>query len=192
MFAMLIATTVGSAVLIGLLAGYLLGRDLVHRRYWFYVAGALVVLGLAVILWGAAEITDGWQRRSWPVTRGVVLESRVEGARAYHPEVVYQYTVDGNVYRDSTILHQPSFGGRSRRYEVAVKEAALYAPGDSVGVYFDPVEPQRSDLVTSLYWADYATAGVGAVLLGLGVCLWLMWIRRRPAESDSSLAGSVP
>jgi len=192
MFTTLVLAITGFAVLIGLLSGHLLGRDLVRRRCWVYVALALSVAGLAAIMWGAGEIAEGWQRRGWPETRGVVLDSRVEGTRAYHPEVVYQYTVDGNVYRDSTVLHQPSFGGRSRRYEVAVKEAALYAAGDSVPVYYDPAEPQHSDLITSVFWADYATAGVGAVLLGFGVCLWLMWIRRRSGENDSSLADAAP
>jgi len=177
---LLTATTIIIASLIGMGAGFLLGRGLLRSRRWVVVALSLLIVGVILTFLGAVRVTHGWQRRAWSSTAGTIIESRVEGVRAYHPEVVYEYWVDGVLYRDSTVLHQPSFGGRKRRHDVAVKEAALYIPGGPVTVFYDPFAPQNSDLLTSVFWADYAITGLGAMLVGLGVCFGLLWARRRP------------
>lgn len=187
----LAAIVILSTAVAGVFVGFLLGRDLLHSRGWIYVSVGLLIAGLALTLVGANRVTDGWQRRTWPSATGTIVESRVEGVRAFHPEVVYEYMVEGIPYRDSTILHQPSFGGKRKRYDVATTEAALYAPGDTVSVFYDPAAPRVSDLVTSIFWADYATTGVGGTLLAMAACFGLAWLRRRPPGSDSSLDSSA-
>ena len=171
---------------LGVVIGFLLGRDTLSHRGWLLVSAGLLIAGLGLTIVGSRLVTREWSKRSWPSTTGTILESRVEGERAYHPEVVYEYTVDSVRYRDSTILHQPAFGGKRKRYDVAIHEAALYAPGDTAPVFYDPSSPQNSDLVTSIFWADYAITGVGATLLAAAFCFGLAWLRRRTAP-DSSL-----
>lgn len=97
--------------------------------------------------------------------------------------IVYEYTVEGTVFRDSTALQQPSFGGRQRRKEVADAERDLYIPGQDVAVLYDPANPSRSYLGRSLHWSVYGRTGTGAVLFGVGLCFLLLYLfgRGRPS-----------
>jgi hypothetical protein len=183
------------SLLLGAASGLLFGRDMIRKSYWIWIAVGVFLAGLVLTVLGSELVAAGWQRRNWPSTSGTIIVSKIEGERAYHPEVVYSYTVAGQTYRDSTILHQPAFGNRVKRYDVASKEAALYAPGETIPVYYDPRAPQNSDLVTSVFWAEYEKTGLGAVLIGIASCLAVMLLRRRrlpSAPEDSRVAQSAP
>jgi hypothetical protein len=188
---MLAFYTILAALLLGLGVGFLLGRSVSLRKYWYYVSAGLFVVGLALTWLGAGRVQREWHHRSWPSVAGTVLDSRVAGTRAFHPVVVYEYRVGSVTYRDSTGLHQPSFGGKRKRYDVAVKAAAEYVPGMTVPVHYNPANPSESVLKISVYWADYGITGVGALLVALGVCLTIAMVRSRsgsPEDPGSRLA----
>lgn len=161
------------------------------QRYRFgaktvLVASATGLLGLLMTFDGSARLTHGFESRAWPAVTGVVVQSRVEGTRAFHPMVVYEYSVDSTHFRDSTVLQQPSFGGRRRRKEVAETESHLYAPGQEVAVHYDPADPSQSYLVRLLHWSDYGRTATGGIFFGIGISfLLLAWFGRgRPSHNS--------
>jgi len=167
--------------------GFLVARLLKSRRYLFRTRTALTalvacLLGLWLAIDGSSRLEAGFESRDWAIVPGVVIASRVEGVRAFHPLIIYEYTVEGALFRDSTALQQPSFGGRRRRKEVAEIEKDRYEPGQEVAVYYDPDNPARSHLGRFLHWSDYGRTGTGSVLFGVGICfLWLyLFGRVRP------------
>ncbi|MCP4685091.1 MAG: DUF3592 domain-containing protein [bacterium] len=166
--------------------GVLVGWALRSLRYTFgylalVISIVLAALGIGITFDGSSRLEAGFESRNWPVVNGVVIESRVEGSRAFHPRIIYEYTVEGTLFRDSTALQQPSFGGRRRRKEVAETEKDRFEPGQEVAVHYDPKDPARSNLGRFLHWSDYGRTGTGGVLFGVGLCFMTLYLfgRRR-------------
>jgi hypothetical protein len=164
------------------IAGILGGLVWKHRGYhlprsvWAGGIG-LLLFGIWLIVSQADQLAQWGAVRTWPSTNGVVVASRVAGERAYHPEIVYQYAVNGTTYKDSTSFDTPSFGGRSVKREVAETIVAKFPPGTTVAVHYDPNHPTRSLLRISPDWSLYGKIGLGGTLVGLG--LFLIFGRRR-------------
>jgi hypothetical protein len=135
------------------------------------VGVVLAIVGVLAILASGGDLQQAFDSRTWPSTTGTILGNKVVGERASHPNVVYRYTVDSDTFLDSTDLGQPSFGGKRKRREVAQKRSATYFLGDTLTVYYDPHDPTRSTLSTSPAWSDYGKAGLGVLLVALGVTL---------------------
>jgi len=171
---------------------FLVALSLKSQRYGLgrrttLVAVVLALLGVWLTIDGSLALIEGFQSRNWPIVPGVVVESRVEGTRAFHPEIVYEYTVDSTKYRDSTTLQQPSFGGRTRRKEEADVETGLYKTGEEVASLYNPDDPAVSYLGRNIHWSVYGRTGTGAVLFGVGLCfLFLVGFGRRAAVRPDS------
>jgi hypothetical protein len=133
----------------------------------------LMALGVWLTVSQAVQLAQWGAVRNWPSTDGVVVTSRVAGERAYHPEIVYTYSVNGASYKDSTSFDTPSFGGRSVKQEVAETIVAKFPAGTAVVVHYDPDAPSRSLLRISPDWSLYGKIGLGGTILGLGLFLLL-------------------
>lgn len=107
----------------------------------------------------------------WPSVEGTVITSRVAGERALHPEIVYEYSVAGSTFRDSTGFDTPSFGGKSVKQDVAEAIVAKFPSGSRVAVHYNPEMPSQSLLRLSPDWSLYGKIGLGGVLFGLGLFL---------------------
>jgi hypothetical protein len=115
--------------------------------------------------------------REWPVTEGKVVGSQVSGQRAFHPEIRYQYVVDGTSYAAVTDLEVPGFGTKSSRLNVAEKTVVEYPAGRIITVHYDPANPEVSRLRIAPSYTTFLLLTVGGFLLGagaLGLCagLW--------------------
>jgi hypothetical protein len=136
------------------------------------LAGLLLALGgfwlaveqrTALIGWGAVA--------GWPVVEGTVIESRVAGQRALHPEIVYEYSINGIRYRDTTSFDTPSFGGRNIKADEAEAISNMYAAGTQVAVHYDPANHSVSLIRTSPDWSVYGKLGLSGALFGFGLFL---------------------
>lgn len=162
------------------LSAWLLGRLRPARTLKFAWLGLPVgLIGLALVAYGSTHIQRGFERRDWPQVEGRIIDSRVEGTRAYHPNVIYEYEIDSVVYRDSTDLLQPGFGGRARRRDVAVKTAAEFVPGQEVLVRYNPNQPAESVIIVRISFTYYGMLGFGMVL-ALALGLVRLMPRRQP------------
>lgn len=175
-----------AAALAGLVTALFLRKLTIEHRLLMITLGLAVgVGGVLMVLFGTAQVQASFERRDWPSATGVIVESKVVGERAAHSVVIYEFRVDGQTYRDSSNMNQPSFGGRSRRREVAVKTIAMFLPGAEVKVYYNARQPEQSALILSAHWSDYGISGLGAILLAAGVCLvGIGAFSRKKCESD--------
>lgn len=142
-----------------------------RRRLWRTMAVLSLVLGLLLIIVGAAELFGTIEARSWPITEGVVLSSTVAGSKAFHPEVTYIYSVNGKSHLATSYLGMPGFGGKRNRLDAAEKIIAQYPPGTAVTVHYDPDNPARSELRVGPAYDTCLHIALGLLLYSVSVII---------------------
>ena len=165
---------VGSAVL-GLIGFLTLRRAVKRLSVLLLLLGVLLVFaGVWLIATQSEMLVTTRQHVNWPTTEGTVVTSEVVGTRAFHPHIVYQYTVAGVTYRDSTALDLPSVGGRHTAYDAASWIVEQYPVGRKVTIHYNPDNPTESGIRVFPSWDVYGKLSVGAVVLIGGLILTLL------------------
>ena len=141
-----------------------------------FLGGLVMILfglGLTAIL-SRTVLKDAQASESWPTTVGVVTASELRSQRSgdgytYSPRVVYEYSVDGEMYTSGRITVAD---GSSSRAEGAEAKVEQYAVGSEVAVYYDPDLPTEALLevgaptaVTWLYRGGWAFIVIGGLVL---------------------------
>ncbi len=165
-------------LIVGLLIGVILAFAM--RRYQLWCLSwqrvILILIGLTgscLVLSGTDEIGRSLAKQKWHETKGLVIRSEVIGEGAYRPNIVYQFDVENRTFTDSTALSPPSFGGRNARRKAAETKVANYSVGDTVYVYYNPVNPEESVLNRHLFWAVYMKLSFGLLLYIAGLAFLL-------------------
>ena len=155
---------------------------------WLFVISVMALFaGVSLTLWGTSQLSASLGRiHTWRGCDGVVVSSDVVGERAFHVALTYEYAVDGEVFRDTTSLRQPSFGGKNKRYDVALKLLAEYPPGSEIPVLYNPADPSQSTVNTHVFWSVYGQTGFGGVLVIFAVAVGVMFLRNRHHPSADS------
>jgi hypothetical protein len=145
------------------------------------VVGLLLASGLGCLgagLWLIQRTRAyGIASTTWPATQGKITSSRVaqyrtQGARQFIAEVKYDYAVGGKSFAGNRIR----FGAHAGAKEKADADAAKYAPGTSIPVYYAPAQPQTSTLergASGVSVAGVVLAGAGAALTAIAVVVLL-------------------
>ncbi len=155
------------------------------------LAPFILLIGIGILVYAVFQSRRVEASRTWPSTAGRLLDTKVRmhtsssgGATrpgtthrrktSYYLEVEYEYTVDGQSYRNDTITLGATVGGdkaSQNRLADALRRA------DPLLVYYDPdspavatLRPGESSAVIVLYivgggFAAFACLWVGAVLL---------------------------
>lgn len=156
----------------GILAGVLWRRwGYLVPRIFRVIGAGLSALGVWLVLAQSHQLKEWGALAKWPLVEGAVVSSRVAGERARHPEIIYEYSVAGSTYRDTTSFDTPSFGGKSVKEDESEAIVARFPAGARVSVHYDPQAPSRSLLRISADWSHYGKIGLGGVLLGIGLFL---------------------
>jgi hypothetical protein len=137
----------------------------------------LIAIGVAFAGIGGYLYTDQQAaiENSVPI-EGTVVASGVDVDRpsdpddavSYYPEITYRYEYEGQSYTNDNVF--PGSGRQSTSESRASSIAAEYAEGETVTVYVDPSEPQRSFLVresSELFHFVFVGIGVFAALAGV-------------------------
>ncbi len=129
----------------------------------------------------------GWRSTNWTEVEGSVLESRLVEMRlvrstnfAYRPEVIYEFSVNGETQRGTRVD-----AAGSSTFDRAFVEEELrtrYAPGAKVTVFVDPRDATRSVLVRGVQPKAAIFASVGAAFLA--VAAWQLRALFRDWEGD--------
>ena len=87
---------------------------------------------------------------SWPSTTGKVVKSRVEVSSSgestnVDPHVIYEYTVNGQVYRGDQIRAGDKFM-RVQVGKAAYETVDRYPEGATVTVFYNPAKPSEAAL----------------------------------------------
>lgn len=110
-------------------------------------------------------------KRSWIMTRGIVMSAELRAERTvtpkrlhkvfvYSPDIRYRYSADGATY-DNDKYQSPSWSTSNRK--TVEKIVAGFAVGESCVVYYDPREPSQSVLNISIPRWRYAFLVVGMI-----------------------------
>jgi hypothetical protein len=112
----------------------------------------------------------------WPQVAGAVVTSDLQrsvdrNGATYRAEVVYKYTIAGREYVADRVFFGDAF--YSSFTAAAVREVERYQPGSSVQVRYDAQNPQRAVLEAGVNWQLYLILGLGAVLTGVAIAVYL-------------------
>jgi hypothetical protein len=129
----------------------------------------LLVFGVGMIYSESIAIIDGLERRSWPVVKGRIVTSEVSGTRAAHPEIHFEYTVDGVTYSGSTDMGTPGFGSRNARKETAGTVVRQYPPESLVLVHYSPNDHAIGVLRPGPEWSDFMRLSAGIIAYAIGL-----------------------
>lgn len=111
---------------------------------------AIIIIACVILfqfLQAFGEMNGCWK---WPWVEGKILESSREMRtrsnagrmrRMEYARVVYEYRVDGQVYRSSRLYFGPEVGGT-----LASRKALKYPVGETVKVYYKPENPSEAVL----------------------------------------------
>ena len=125
-------------------------------------------VGVGLSYWGWTILQDARASASWPSVQGQVTSSVVdrstdsEGGTSYSPEVDYEYTVnDQRFSADRIKFGENSYSSRRQAEDVV----ARYPVGQTVAVYYDPVEPETAVLEPGVSSGSYIVIGIGAIFV---------------------------
>ena len=95
-----------------------------------FIAFILLILGVSLVYWQDMLISDDLKKRDWPHIKGEVVDAKVVGIRAFHPQIKYIYKIEDKQYQTTTDLNTPSFGNRRSRRDTAQRIIAQYPIGE--------------------------------------------------------------
>lgn len=133
-----------------------------------------LIIGGALVLWGLNILGDARASASWPIAEGKVVSSQVEhstdseGGDSYQPKVNYTYSVAGVPYSGRQIkFGENSYSSRRQAEEIANR----YPVGDSVAVYYEPENPEKTALEPGVTAGSYIVFGIGAIFVLVSLVL---------------------
>jgi hypothetical protein len=166
---------------LGVLAGLLFARKVgitSSRHLILWIGIVAVVLGLLLLTVDTLGLERAERTRHWPSAQGFIVSSElITKGEIYGPLIIYQYSVAGTTYVDSTDAGAPGFGNKNKRYNVAEYILAEYKPGTSVVVSYDPNDPRTSTIVPGPRWRVFGQLGLGGTLYLIGLCLLVVLLR---------------
>ena len=132
-------------------------------NYYELILWLLTAAGVGITAWGCLELNRARQRKAWPTTQAVVIEST--GGDDILPEIVYRYTVSGTSF--DAALELPA--GTEPSEELTRDLLERYAAGRSIEIRYDPAEPHRTEVVDlggSSVWL-IITIGIATTAFGI-------------------------
>ncbi|MBL7993845.1 DUF3592 domain-containing protein [bacterium] len=135
---------------------------------WIFVTMACA--GAAIVVTESSDIDQFLAMKQWPTVEAKIISSRVEGQRAFHPEIIYEYTVNDKTYNGSTDMGVPGFGTKANRLNVASTNVVHNPVGKIISVHFDPANPAFSQVRIVPSYTAFLLLSVSSMLLGAG--LW--------------------
>ncbi len=143
-------------------------------RIWFF----LVMAGLGgwLLVEQLSIIQEFEKLKQFPMLEAKIISSKIAGTRAFHPEIVYQYSVDGIVYTDTTDLEVPGFGTKANRHWVAEYSVDNFPAGKIVIIHYDAANPSLSFVKPHPNYTIFLLLSCGGLLFGIGIYFLIAWI----------------
>jgi hypothetical protein len=126
-----------------------------------YMTGA----GIVLIIWQQRLISEDFARHAWPTTEATVTQTEITGERAFNPEIICRYEIDGQVYLLASDLHTPAFGRKRTRKQTAEIILREYPLGSHVLIHYNPDQPDQAYIKTGPFWNNYVILMFGLLML---------------------------
>ena len=128
----------------------------------------LTFSGIYLVISESAEIDQFLTIRNWPAAEAKIVSSRVEGKRAFHPEIIYEYQIGDKTYTGETDMGVPGFGTKANRLNVASTHVIRYPAGSMITIHYDPKNPSISFVKILPSYTVFLLLSVGSILFGGG------------------------
>ncbi|PIZ64928.1 MAG: hypothetical protein COY19_08575 [Candidatus Marinimicrobia bacterium CG_4_10_14_0_2_um_filter_48_9] len=141
-----------------------------YKKWRILLTGSLLLTGALFWLgYESTRLSFNIGTRDWEKLQGIVVQSKVVGKRAVHPEITIRYQVDDLSRTFTTDLFAPGFGVRSNRRDQAEKLVAAYSPGDTVIIHVNPHNMLEARLHVGPTWDIFVRLALSIFLLISGV-----------------------
>jgi hypothetical protein len=124
--------------------------------------------GVYLVISESAEIDQFLTIRNWPTAEARIISSKVEGKRAFYPEIIYEYQIGDKTYTGETDMGVPGFGTKANRLNVASTHVIRYPAGSTITIHYDPQNPSISFVKILPSYTVFLLLSVGAILFGCG------------------------
>ena len=172
---MYVLIIISVTIIIAAITGVFLGnkKGLNFRNRWLNLLFIFLLFpAVWLILDQEAQIREGFHRRSWPIAKAVIIDTKGVGERAYNPELTYRFQIDSMTFINKSNLHTPGFGRKRSRKQTSRIIISDYQIGNQLNVYYNPENPLESYIRTGPYWSDYMQLSTGILIL----CMAVSWI----------------
>jgi hypothetical protein len=129
----------------------------------------LSIIGAILTLTQSTQLQDNLQKKAWIVSDAIIIKSEIVGERAIRPQIEYVYQVDHLNYTGETDLDVPMFGGKRKKYDVARESIKNFQVGDTISIFYNPVNPEQSFYRWQIKWNVFGKLGFGFLLLLTGI-----------------------
>lgn len=157
-----------------------------------FVGFIALVCGIALCAIGITYLADAHEYAVWHTTTGHVVSASIEKEKHtsgrtenifFHPEIVYEYTVDDVTYRAARLYFDPP---RSIHRHEAERHLHGYPSGAVVSVHYMPSSPADAVLHPSVPVASMMPLGGGITLLIIGIFFIVAWALRMMQTGDGA------
>jgi len=129
----------------------------------------LSIIGAILTLTQTTQLQENLPKKTWIVSDAIIVKSEIVGERAIRPQIEYVYQVDSINYTGETDLDVPMFGGKRKKYDVARESIKDFQVGDTISIFYNPVNPEQSFLKWQIRWNVFGKLGFGFLLLLAGI-----------------------
>ena len=152
-----------------------------EQKILVFIGIIFILAGIIAASVGIMKLLQGYQAQNWPTTTGIIISSKTKlqhsssiGNPTLIAEVIYEYTVDGRLFRSDSVS-PGQFGSSS--IEHAKSEAQAYPEQSTVTVFYNPADPNQAFLKPGWGWILFIPLLVGAIVALVGYFLLLQGMR---------------
>ncbi len=149
-----------------------------------------ILIGGAVLFFGVKSLVTAKASETWPTVQGKVVSSSVDskqgdkGGTTYHAEVLYEYTVAGQLQSSNNIAFGSYGSSDPSRARGTVNK---YPAGSAVTVHYSPTNPGKSVLEAGISGKTFFLPAFGTVFFSVGLWVFIYMpgiIARQRAASN--------
>jgi hypothetical protein len=149
----------------------------------------LILLGVALMIFGAKRAWLGHQSRSWPTVPAIVDSSAVDSSHhsgrrghgtTYSAEIRYHYEVSGKSYSSRQVSFG-DYGSNERSHAAAIMNR--YKAGTPATAHYLPSDPAVAVLEPGVTWSAFLPSMLGAFIVVFAFLFTWMAARKRAAKN---------
>lgn len=182
---MFVLIAVISVLILFLISKFLFSKNKIrvsNRPLVLAVNLLILVAGLVLVYVNINEFNAYLTRETWLTTTGEIISFDIVGVKTREPDIGYQFESKGFTYKDTTNLATPFFGSRNYQEQTARVIEGNYKVGDSVIVYYNPVNPKESALKITPHWSTYMQFTFAIMVIS--VVLALLFPQKSKQDKD--------
>ena len=149
-----------------------------ERKSTFIFLGLLILVSLAVFVWGIHILYVAFVSNSWPTTEGKIISSSImseysrgprrdRGNLIYCPKLAYKYSVEDKTYTSEIISALGNVCSKDKNY--AIDTTYRYSQADKITVHYNPDNAQESFLETGLTWTKFVPSIISGMIILAGI-----------------------